>query len=348
MLSSAALALVAGVIAELSPAGLPAGPCTEVPVLAEGKNVARACIESLPRGLVLLDLRDDWVPRLFSETPALPQGYRPRLLALANEDLSQLPPVALRDRYFELFGVFPSFSVAARRLLDEARHGCHAAIDNDALATEGPAAGAVAAAQAHLRCDGFLVEPVRAGVFDQKTRSGIGLYQRAHMIPSPSVLDTTTRASLLTPSRELDFRTLLRALRERVLDVTGLIEDGSASNGWEPVLGRHLDAVEFRTGTRALPLAGAAPDFIARATETAARALGWTSPEAAAAALARWPPPPQVALALPPPPPYHQGEMRLRAEIDRGDVWLAPNADQTRLRPVAAGNLRVVCADRLG
>jgi len=87
------------------------------------------------------------------------------------------------------------------------------------------------------------------------------------MLPSLPVVDAETRAALLTPSRELDFRTLLRALRERVADATGLIEDGSAGNAREPVLGRYIDSAEYRRRVRPQPLERAEDCFIPRSTQ---------------------------------------------------------------------------------
>src|SRR5262249_54751534 len=143
--------------------------------------------------------------------------------------------MAGRDRYFELYGIFPSLSVVRRRLLDDARHACHAAVDDSALAAlqttvapwTVPAASRAAAkvearksalrgVQAHLRCDGLLGPRAVDGAFDAPTQDGLRLYQRRHMLPSAGLLDAETRDALLTGSRELDFRTLLRALRERV------------------------------------------------------------------------------------------------------------------------------------
>ena len=51
---------------------------------------------------------------------------------------------------------------------------------------------------------------------------------------------------LLGDSREHDFRALLRVLRERVVDATGLLEDGSALGVAGQVQGRVLDSPEFR------------------------------------------------------------------------------------------------------
>lgn len=318
-----------------APEAAPPISCTPIPVFEDGQSRRTTCAGA--EGLTVIDLGDDWTPRLFSETADQPQPYRTTLLALANERLG--PGVewasARGDRYFELFGIFPTPSVVAARLADQARHACHAAIDDGPLAARAQRAtrAAIAVAEAHLACEGLLAPGPRAGVLAAPTRRALATYQRRHMLPAPAGLDEVTRATLLTPSRELDFRTLLRALRERVADAAGLIEDGSAGNAWEQVLGRPLDAPDYRRPRRSTPLPRAAPDLIARATAAAAIALGWTSPEAALASFARGLPA-RAAFALPPPPTYHGANMDLRAEIDRGDVWRQPPVDeQGRARP---------------
>src|SRR6185369_10701908 len=113
------------------------------------------------------------------------------------------------------------------RLRDDARHACHAAVDDGALraieraiapwtaaapARRPAVANALAVAQRHLRCEGLLSGKGDDGSFDASTEEALRLYQRRHMLPSPGVLDAETREALLTSSRELDFRTLLRAL----------------------------------------------------------------------------------------------------------------------------------------
>ena len=218
---------------------------------------------------------------------------------------------------------------------------------------------AVIAMQAHLRCEDLLPAKAKSGRMDPRTVAGLQIYQRLHMIADNGRIDSETRAVLLADSRELDFRALLRALRERVVDATGLLEDGSALGVTGEVQGRTLDSAEFRP----LPLqaakspaapgepapAGApakitgAPDLIAAATQAASAALGWTSPDAVLASTLVAPPPPSssrrarkppahkgpiplpaaVAIRLPPLPPYHGPKMELRAEIDRGEVVLA-------------------------
>jgi len=130
--------------------------------------------------------------------------------------------------------------------------------------------------------------------------------------------------TMATDSRLLDFRTALRALRERVTDATGLIEDGSARGENGSIMGQVLDShAVTNTGGRE-PLANGAPDLISRATQQAAEALGWTTPAATRAFLDDHRselPGLRVAVRLPPVPRYHASHMELRAQIDRGDHW---------------------------
>lgn len=175
---------------------------------------------------------------------------------------------------------------------------------------------AVVAMQAHLRCEDLLSGKANAGRMDRRTVDGLQKYQRLQMIGDSGNVDLDTRTALLGDSREQDFLALLRALRERVVDATGLIEDGSASGVVGEVQGRELDTAEFRplpkqpagasaaapASTAALaPVAPSAvpapteanaadskpalkitpaPDLIAAATQAASDALGWSSPDA--------------------------------------------------------------------
>lgn len=225
--------------------------------------------------------------------------------------------------------------------------------DLDALAeTDAPHAHAVAtleaseqqlaavrAVQAHLACDGlFLTAPIE-GAFTWQTTTALATFQRGQMILPTGALDLATRDALTRGSRERDFRTALRVLRERVRAATGLIEDGTAGSGPLLVLDRRLDADETLIVRGHLPLPDAAPDLISPATEAAARALGWTDPAATRAFLdalySRETRTTSVAVPLPPLPPYHGPAMQLSVEIDRGDVWRdpAPRAHEAGRRP---------------
>jgi hypothetical protein len=277
--------------------------CTPVPVFEDGREVSSVCAEQADaEGLTVLDLSDDWAPAPFEGVP-----YRKTIVALANERLDS--ERARADRYFELYGIEPSFSVMRARLLDEERHACHAMV-NDAAEARTP----LAIARGHLQCDGLLSRA--------DTTLALRQWQRRHMLVGAGQLDEETLALMREDSRELDFRAGLRALRERTVDATGIIEDGSARNDWERVLGRYLDPAAFRDPDGHEPLPNGAPDLVSRTTEAAAKALGWETPDGMAEFLSEHPTEAglRVAVRLPPPPDYHREGMPLRAEIERGQI----------------------------
>jgi hypothetical protein len=105
---------------------------------------------------------------------------------------------------------------------------------------------AVTAMQAHLRCEDLLSGKASPGRMDRRTVEALKVYQRLQMLADNGNIDVETRTALLGDSREEDFRALLRALRARVVDVTGLIEDGSALGVQGEVQGRMIDTAEFR------------------------------------------------------------------------------------------------------
>ncbi len=180
----------------------------------------------------------------------------------------------------------------------------------------------ILAAQHHLACEGYLPASHVDGNMSVWTGTALELFQRRNFLVPNGRLDPETRTALATPADELDYRLALRVLRERVVDATGLIEDGTAADGAKPILGRVLDPEVMRTARgHEKPLPDGAPDLVSAATEAAARQLGWTGPAQTAAALAQHPTGMRVAIALPPVPAYHSAHMALSAEVDRGDVW---------------------------
>lgn len=373
----------------LTAASARAEPCAAtVPVFRHGELHGHVCAEEArAKGLALVDLSDDWTPRVLSASQDRPEdapGYRAVYLALADERPERMPKDQPFERNLELYGIFPTLRVVRARVLDDERHACHAAIDDGALATtervlspftpdiatqrqrvervrklrgqleharkrhgladvdalehvrgyayavrqlrrDDAILRAVEAVQEHMRCEKLLAWKPQRGVFEGATSEAIRTFQRRHMLIAGPFVEASTRAALLAGSRELDFRTALRVLRERVVDAQGLIEDGSASAQAGSVLGRYLDPPELRAVLAQGALKDAAPDHVSLATEAAARALGLDSPDRLAAffrsrdesATRRL----VVALPLPAPPAYHAAEMELRAEIDRGDVY---------------------------
>ncbi len=288
------------------------------------------------------------------------------------------------DRYFEAFGIPATLNLLRKRLADNRRHACHEKVKREPLVRLSPktqilpeepekptntepgatptppvpepekpprvplspaAQAAVVAMQSHLRCEGLLQPKAKRARMDRRTVEGLKVFQRLNMAADNGRIDLETRYALLAGSREQDFRALLRALRERVVDATGLLEDGSAQGVVGEVQGRVIDGPEFRplsldASEQADAKTTRAPDLIAAATHAASHALGWTSPDAVQAsslvvapATTRRPArkagpatlaplPAAVAVRLPPLPAYHGPKMELRAEIDRGEVVL--------------------------
>ena len=185
-----------------------------------------------------------------------------------------------------MFGIFPSLNLVRRRLADKRRHTCHDKVKDGVLeelsaknvippeelekvpnpnpetraetpmVTTGRTVSprplteqekrAVIAMQAHLRCEDMLRGKATPGRMDRWTSEGLKVYQHLHQLADSTKIDADTRAVLLGDSREHDFRLLLRVLRERIVDATGLLEDGSAIGAQGQVQGRLLDSPEFQ------------------------------------------------------------------------------------------------------
>jgi hypothetical protein len=307
--------------------------CEAVTVFAGGEPAGSVCREDLAaEGLTAIDLSDSWTPRVFAPPPGaknVPE-YREKYLELANSPSAELG----------LNGIAPSFSIPASRLADEKRKSCDAAVDSNAIADKAvDAAGSddkarkaalkaaqakpvVSAIQEQLVCAGLLKKTQVSGQMSQGTAAALEAFRRRHMIIGAG-LDEDTLHALALGGEELAFQAVLRNLRERVADASGLLEDGSASETKSPVVGRLIDLTRFAP-IHEEAIAGGAPDLVGAATDVAARELGWTSPDAARADLAKRGKDlktARVAVALPKPPAYHSAAMDLRVEVDRGDVF---------------------------
>ena len=362
--------------------------CPDAAMRADGVMICPN--EAKAQGLTIVDLGDNWTPRLFAPQPdGTAPNFRATYLALSNDRSLDGKPLDHAEELAELYGVVPSLAIARARLADEARHACHAAIDpapillldkpyaqdhKDVIAASNMRRNALAkqleqlrvaknlpdlaaladtdqykkwkkldelhagllAAQQRLVCEHFLSAKDADGSMTWRTSNGVELFQRRNFLMPNERLDPETREAMQLDSRELDFRLALRILRERVVDATGLIEDGTASGGPQPILGRLLDPAPMRAARGGeAPLPDGAPDLISAATEAAAKDLGWTDPAALRAFFEEHPKGLRVALALPAPPAYHSAHMDLSAVIDRGDVWYdeVPIARKVKHRP---------------
>ena len=356
-----------------------------IPVVEGGRATRQLTAEAARKeGLTVVDLSDDWLPYVFSQTPDKPQPLRPFLQDLANGRTRQGKQYARprEDRFFEVFGIFPSLNMVRRRLADKKRHVCHDKVKDAVLEELSPKnvippeelekipnpnpetraetpmvttgrtisprplteqeKRAVIAMQAHLRCENL--SSGTPGRMDRRTAEGLKVYQHLHQLADNSKIDLDLRAVLLGDSREADFRLLLRVLRERIVDATGLLEDGSAVGVQGQVQGRVLDSPEFQplaveAEKRAAGAPGAATsdgapaaadasakirpatDLIAPATHAAAEALGWKSPETG------------LANNLPPPGPPPGAKKPRKAAVGKGPAPL-PNFVAIKLPPL--------------
>jgi hypothetical protein len=105
-------------------------------VIEGGKVVGQKTAEAARKeGLTVVDLSDEWLPIVFSQTPDKPQPLRPFLLNLANGRLGtgRLYARPHEDRFFEVFGIFPSLNLVRRRLADKRRHTCHDKVKDGVL-----------------------------------------------------------------------------------------------------------------------------------------------------------------------------------------------------------------------
>lgn len=318
-------------------------PEERLSVFEVGRAVGTVCPGDIAAaGMTVVDLRDTWVPLILEGT-----SYSPTWVALADEryDVEGAGPRADDDRYLELWGINPNLSVLARRLEDARRHACDALVRNEALQDltvdlrssrpkprKKGGDEAVNALQGHMVCEGLLDADHADGTFNGDTARALAIWQRKEALPSqPGVLDEESRTRLLMPSRGRDLLAVLRALRERVTDAAGLIEDGTARAEQASVLGQLLDPGSLRPERRPTGLRGA-PDVIHQATDTAARALGLTESAvfedssvdeglALAAIVRSWLALGRVAVRLSPPPAWHSVHMEsLSATVDTGDV----------------------------
>jgi hypothetical protein len=107
-------------------------------VFLDGRAGGPVCVEAAAeQGLFVVDLSDDWVPRVLAEpadaSPELRQPYRQTYLALADERPADLPAHQRFERNLELYGILPTLRVLRARVLDGARNRCDEGVDDTEL-----------------------------------------------------------------------------------------------------------------------------------------------------------------------------------------------------------------------
>ncbi len=269
------------------------------------------------QGYTLIDLSDDFTPVIFAhhkdaDGRLQANTYRTTFLGLANDRLDGdgQPLAAGSENYLELYGIFPSLSVIGRRFAAQANKTC--------LEPAAPIAGGKARPETYqalarrLTCEGLLPADAghKAGKFDRTLQVALKRFQHKHMIYEGARLSRETVEALGRDLLANNQRALLRALRERVVAATGILEDGTGSRS---TLGPAANLVE---------------DYSA----TVARSLGVDTPEGAAAFFRKHPPGSFnrfiFGVKLPPLPAHYNPGLQLKLVIDRGDVYYDPPFDE--------------------
>lgn len=141
-----------------APTTADADPVCDVRVYRDGAPGDQVCADAAQqRGLTLVDLSATWTPTALAPGPdGIAPSYRTTYLALADGRLNDAGPdgpVAAGDHYLEIHGIVPALPVVGGWLADDARHQCHAAIDDTALElyTGNPGEESAAGARARQR-----------------------------------------------------------------------------------------------------------------------------------------------------------------------------------------------------
>jgi L,D-transpeptidase catalytic domain len=310
-------------------------PGNRVLVMEGGNETWTTPEQASAAGYTIVDLSDSWTPYLFAQHQGpsgevLPNRYRRVFVGLANDQLDDdgqpLPPGA--RNYLELYGIFPSLSVLRARFLEDAARTCD---QPPRIRRHHPAPTAMADAERRLACEGFLTPASRhrAGKLDDPMRRALQAFQQKHMIYEGHALQPRTREALARPLLDNDQRSLLRALRERVIAAAGVVEDGSIDGRTGP--SGFIGAAGGR-----VPMRNLADEL----TDTTVKQLGLVGAKESLAFLQRHGPDDlaqlQVGVKLPPLPEYYGPNMDLSLIIDRGDTWYDLPFDATgAFRPQA-------------
>jgi hypothetical protein len=184
---------------------------------------------------------------------------------------------------------------------------------------QAPSWYAVDAAQRRLKCEGYFKNygTFTRGALDWATHEALAEFERRHMVYSWGYLGKESLAVLRMQPLEAERQAVLRALTERAIHATGVIEDGSTStlgNG-EPRTFRGADGREHPV-----------PNLVSELRERIIEAFGLQTPEKALAwleSLKDLAPDGHhlVAIRGLELPEYYDGDMQLTLQYDRGDVW---------------------------
>jgi hypothetical protein len=175
---------------------------------------------------------------------------------------------------------------------------------------------AMSEVEKRLQCEGMFPKGQRhaMGVYDDAMRLAVRRFQQKNMIYEANYLRSKTMDALARPPLDNDHMAFMRALRERVVDAAGVVEDGSVEgkNGAPTYVGKSGKPIAIR-------------NLVDELTQAAAEQLGLATKEGSLAFFKRHGAADfrhmKVAVRLPALPEYYAPDMDLSIVIDRGDVW---------------------------
>ncbi len=161
---------------------------------------------------------------------------------------------------------------------------------------------------------------------DDGFEKAVRRFQRKHKLYVWGILEEDTLEALSKDPLALNHEAFLRALRERVIAATGVIEDGTSNVGDKPI--EYLSG----DGTRK-PLRNVVEEYLVAAVA----GLGIKTPDAFKTFIQRHGQEAfeslKVGVIFPKPPEYYSDHMDLSLIVDRGSVWYDfPYNDKGRKR----------------
>ncbi|MCH9687699.1 MAG: L,D-transpeptidase [Deltaproteobacteria bacterium] len=157
----------------------------------------------------------------------------------------------------------------------------------------------------------------KSGIYDSATTHALANFERKHDVMGWGHFKRDNLAMLGLSPDEAVHQRLLRAIQERVVMSTGIIEDGSAGQWKSDFRYKDADGTEH-------PLPNLVDDY----TQAVIEALGLETADSANRQLAALSDLGKggfeellVAVKLPPRPAYYSDDMAMSAVIDRGDIW---------------------------
>ncbi len=170
-----------------------------------------------------------------------------------------------------------------------------------------------------LLCDGHTAKRFghKDGQLDHGLRLSVRRFQRKHMIYEHTNLRGVTMKTLALKPIVTNYQAFSRAVTERVVEATSILEDGSASRKGE------LDTFMGADG-KTYQVRNLVDEF----TEATLKGIGADSPEAAQAFFERRKPEEfkwlTVGVKMPEYPEYYSKNMQLSVYVDQGDIWFDP------------------------